>query len=644
VSNRRRNIELKTHYNNTLTQPRRGTELKSITFLSISGTLELSGTAIFEQVGIGTNNPGSLFHLYGTAPEVRLTDTSAGDEFVFGNSNGNFFIYNTTDARDDFYITGDGKVGIGTNNPDVLLHLEAIDNPQIKLNQSVTSTSYLSIYNAAATQSIMEHISNSGQALFDVSPRALDGTSSAIFRFFRTTNTTGGKAIQCMLGDGTATVDAQIGVDGSNTWFNTAGGNVGIGTSSPDTPLDVNGIIRANELNFDAGGTSYIHNVENNYAMVIAGGSNSGAGANIELYGGTYPGAANLMILDGDEIRLRPQNGSANHLVVKSDGKVGIGTVSPGSILHIKTASPEIKYEDTDGGDVFNVGNNTGKFLVYNSTDGRTNLLIDGDGKVGIGTGSPAFPLEINSAGTANLNIHSTTSGNSSAIELGSGGTGNRYAYIDFVGDDTYIDYGLRVIRNTSGADTQSQILHRGTGDLQLVCADAADMSFWTSGAERMVLDSNGKVGIGTSSPEEDLHIAKAGNAVISLEDTTSTYHSWIAHDNNVFLIQTRDASATLKSNDYLIYEGASGATDHQWRIENSPAMHLDSTGLGIGTVSPDASAVLDATSTTKGFLPPRMTTTQRDAISSPAAGLTIFNTTTTKLEVYDGSTWQAAW
>ena len=46
---------------------------------------------------------------------------------------------------------------------------------------------------------------------------------------------------------------------------------------------------------------------------------------------------------------------------------------------------------------------------------------------------------------------------------------------------------------------------------------------------------------------------------------------------------------------------------------------------VGIGTATPDASAVLDASSITKGFLPPRMTTAQRDAIVSPATGLTIY-------------------
>jgi hypothetical protein len=53
------------------------------------------------------------------------------------------------------------------------------------------------------------------------------------------------------------------------------------------------------------------------------------------------------------------------------------------------------------------------------------------------------------------------------------------------------------------------------------------------------------------------------------------------------------------------------------------------------------SSAVLEASSTTQGFLPPRLTTTQRDAITTPVAGLTIWNITNTQLEVYDGSYWK---
>jgi len=57
--------------------------------------------------------------------------------------------------------------------------------------------------------------------------------------------------------------------------------------------------------------------------------------------------------------------------------------------------------------------------------------------------------------------------------------------------------------------------------------------------------------------------------------------------------------------------------------------------GVGVGVVSPNAKAKLQVDSTTQGFLPPRMTTTQRDAITSVPAGLMIYNTTTNKLNVY---------
>ena len=61
---------------------------------------------------------------------------------------------------------------------------------------------------------------------------------------------------------------------------------------------------------------------------------------------------------------------------------------------------------------------------------------------------------------------------------------------------------------------------------------------------------------------------------------------------------------------------------------------------VGIGTTTPAASAQLDVSSTSKGFLPPRMTTTDRDAIASPASGLIIYNNTTNSLEIRNSSAW----
>jgi hypothetical protein len=58
---------------------------------------------------------------------------------------------------------------------------------------------------------------------------------------------------------------------------------------------------------------------------------------------------------------------------------------------------------------------------------------------------------------------------------------------------------------------------------------------------------------------------------------------------------------------------------------------------VGIGTATPNASAQLEVNSTTKGFLPPRMTATERDAITTPAKGLMVFATTDSSYYFFDG-------
>lgn len=72
------------------------------------------------------------------------------------------------------------------------------------------------------------------------------------------------------------------------------------------------------------------------------------------------------------------------------------------------------------------------------------------------------------------------------------------------------------------------------------------------------------------------------------------------------------------------------------FRIERSTG------NVGLNLTSQNAVALFQMDSTTKGFLPPRMTTTQRDAISSPPAGLVIYNSTTNKINFYNGSAWEA--
>ncbi len=62
--------------------------------------------------------------------------------------------------------------------------------------------------------------------------------------------------------------------------------------------------------------------------------------------------------------------------------------------------------------------------------------------------------------------------------------------------------------------------------------------------------------------------------------------------------------------------------------------------GVGVGTTTPDASSALDVTSTTKGFLMPRMTTVQRTTITTPATGLQVYDTDTKSQWFYNGTVW----
>lgn len=61
---------------------------------------------------------------------------------------------------------------------------------------------------------------------------------------------------------------------------------------------------------------------------------------------------------------------------------------------------------------------------------------------------------------------------------------------------------------------------------------------------------------------------------------------------------------------------------------------------VGIGVTAPHSSSMLDITSTTKGFLMPRMSTTERTGIATPASGLEVYDTTTNTIWYYNGTVW----
>lgn len=181
--------------------------------------------------------------------------------------------------------------------------------------------------------------------------------------------------------------------------------------------------------------------------------------------------------------------------------------------------------------------------------------------------------------------------------------------------------------------------------------------------------DTNNRLGVGTNTPSATGHFKGSGS-------TSATTALLVQNSAGVDRVKTTDDGKTTftpataygraieTANNGIIrsgggYENADGVygADSGLFLRAGGAMYITAangnaasfglfgnsaaTGFNIGTgLSVDASAVLNLNSTTRGFLPPRMTTTQKNAIATPAAGLVVYDSTTNKLCCYNGSTW----
>jgi hypothetical protein len=167
----------------------------------------------------------------------------------------------------------------------------------------------------------------------------------------------------------------------------------------------------------------------------------------------------------------------------------------------------------------------------------------------------------------------------------------------------------------------------------------------WNASGNNIYNTNTANVGIGSNSPITLLHVAKsmteptitvqnlggAGGATYSMIDNASGAY-WKFKATNTGGFKIRD---NANAKDVIVIEPYTSSTN---------ALYIKGTGnVGIGTSTPAASAIVDMSSTTKGFLPPRMTQVQIGAIESPVNGLIVFCTDDDKFYAYiaAANTWK---
>ncbi len=140
-------------------------------------------------------------------------------------------------------------------------------------------------------------------------------------------------------------------------------------------------------------------------------------------------------------------------------------------------------------------------------------------------------------------------------------------------------------------------------------------------------LFTGGPVGIGTATPGAALQVVSTTSAdQLRVGYDTTNYYK-IGRNSADGVLHFQGTQATYNGYNFLSQAGTS-------------SFFIKATGsVGIGTAAPDASAILDLTSTTGALLIPRMTTTQRDALTAEN-GMLIYNTTLNKFEGYENGAW----
>ncbi len=365
-----------------------------------------------------------------------------------------------------------------------------------------------------------------GDHFFDL-VRSFDGTGKADMRFMS------GSAVHML-------------VDKS--------GNVGIGTSTPSSRLNVvhssnatNGIIVQNATAGTAA-RSVIRLLSDAAQFDMYATSSTYSGVASWSDSGVLSTSSNAsggLVLNAQSGGIKFQDATTEIMRISDGGKVGIGVSSPSKNLHVKD-SDDYQLQLQGSNSFWNVGAGWSGYyqdslLIANNTGDK--FVIDPNGKVGIGVSSPSQKLEVSGG----------------HIKITNAGNANLFINANNAGSDATIYFEEQ-------DNVKAMIQHDASNDSMLFTDGAL--------ADTMTLKGT-RVGIRTTSPVEALHV-DGGNIRINIPDTGTAPAN--TAEFQMFGYEGRGAGIRIRDS----VNSASNGSDREWFVGSGYATD----GFGIGYAS----------------------------------------------------------